>query len=146
MLVKEFMKLRPKNLITTNKDTNILKAMNLLIEKRISCLPIIDENNKLIGILSDKDIFRAVHNNHDSFIDLKVKDLMTKELIVGIKDDDINYIAGIMTKNRIRHVPIIEEDKLIGLVSIGDVVKIQMKDMEIENRYLKLYIDGSYPA
>lgn len=105
-----------------------------------------DENDKLIGIISDKDIFAAVYENQDTFTTLKVSDLMSSDLIVGIEDDDINYIAGIMTKNRIRHIPIMEKDKLLGLISIGDIVKAQMEDMEIENRYLKLYIDGTYPA
>lgn len=146
MKVKDLLKENPREIITTDKSTTIIKAMNLLISNRIGCLLVMDENDKLIGIISDKDIFAAVYENQDTFTTLKVSDLMSSDLIVGIEDDDINYIAGIMTKNRIRHIPIMEKDKLLGLISIGDIVKAQMEDMEIENRYLKLYIDGTYPA
>ena len=77
---------------------------------------------------------------------MTVTDIMTSNIIVGVETDELTYIAGLMTNNRIRHVPVVKADKLIGLISIGDVVKAQMSDMEVENRYLKQYIDGSYPA
>jgi len=63
-----------------------------------------------------------------------------------VPDDEVSYIAGVMTNNRIRHVPIVENKQLAGLVSVGDVVKTQMENIQIENRYLKQYIDGSYPG
>ncbi len=132
--------------MTVAQTASVTAAMGTLIENRIGCLPVLDESDQLVGILSDKDIFRAVYEQIDSFQQLTVNDLMTSELIVGLVDDDINYIAGLMTKNRVRHIPIVTKNKLIGVVSIGDVVKNQMEDMKIENRYLKQYIDGGYPG
>ncbi|HKK21299.1 MAG TPA: CBS domain-containing protein, partial [candidate division Zixibacteria bacterium] len=63
-----------------------------------------------------------------------------------VEDDDLDYIAALMTNNRVRHIPIVNGEHIVGLVSIGDVVKTQIKNVEVENRFLKQYIEGSYPA
>lgn len=118
--------------------------MDLLIAHQISCLPVIGESGELEGIVSDRDIFRAIHKDQRGFKSLRVGDLMTTELMVGVPDDDIQYIGGVMTQNRIRHVPIVEDQSLVGLISLGDVVKAHIDEVEVENRYLKTYITGSY--
>jgi CBS domain-containing protein len=69
---------------------------------------------------------------------------MSRNLIVGESDDSIDYVMGIMTQNRIRHLPIVGRQGLRGMVSIGDVVKIQLHEKEYENRHLREYIQGSY--
>lgn len=146
MLVKDMIKTKNRDLITIGNSENVLTAMKQLIKNKVSCLPVVGENNKLLGIISDKDIFKAVYENQDNFIAFKTGDLMSTNLIVGVEDDDLNYISGLMTKNHIRHIPIVNREKLIGLISIGDVVKANQENIEIENRYLKLYIDGNYPV
>lgn len=146
MTVKELKLAREKEIVTATPTTAIIEAMALLLENKISCLPVVDENNKLRGIISDKDIFKAIYEHQTDFTDVKLTDIMTADVIVGVEDDDMEYISNIMTNNRIRHVPIVKGDDLHYLVSIGDVVKYRQKDMEIENRYLKQYIDGTYPA
>jgi CBS domain-containing protein len=146
MLVKDVLKLKQKETVTTHRNMSVREAMDLLIGHKISCLPVVHDNQELEGIISDKDIFRHVHRNPRDFAESKVGDLMTTNVIVGLADDDLGYIAGIMTNNRIRHVPIVENSRLVGLVSVGDVVKTQMESIKIENRYLKQYIGGDYPA
>ncbi len=146
MLVKDLIGANPKKLITVNESTEIVEAMRLLIENHISSLLITDSDNTLKGIISDKDIFSVCYEKQCDFTEMTVTDIMTSNIIVGVETDELTYIAGLMTNNRIRHVPVVKADKLIGLISIGDVVKAQMSDMEVENRYLKQYIDGSYPA
>ena len=71
---------------------------------------------------------------------------MSTNLIVGLPEDDVAYIAGVMTENRIRHVPIVDRDRIIGLLSVGDIVKTQIENIKVENRYLWQYIEGSYPG
>jgi len=146
MRVQDVLKDKDKTTITVTAETPVVEAMGRLIANKISCLPVVDEKDQLVGIVSDKDIFRTVHENLDDFKRYTVGEVMTSDVIVGLAEDDISYIAGLMTKNRIRHVPIVEQQCLKGLVSIGDVVKTQMSNIEIENRYLKLYISGDYPA
>jgi CBS domain-containing protein len=142
MLVRDILESQQREIVTAKPETSVLEAMNLLINNKISCLPVVDREDKLVGILSDKDIFRLAHSDQNNFTKAAVSDIMTRRLIVALAEDDLDYIAGIMTENRIRHIPIVEKDKMIGLVSQGDVVKKQMKDIQVQNRYLKMYIDG----
>ena len=146
MLVKDLLQSKSKKLVTATASTRLKDAMESLISNKISCLPVIDDNNRLIGIISDKDIFRRAYEKPGSFQEENVGDVMTTNLIVGIVDDELAYIAGIMTENRIRHVPIVERDHIIGLLSVGDIVKTQMENIKVENRYLWQYIEGTYPA
>ena len=71
---------------------------------------------------------------------------MTRDIIVGSRDDDIAAVEIIMTNNRIRHLPIVEDGKICGIISIGDLVKAQLKDMNVQNKYLNDYITGKYPG
>jgi len=146
MLVRDILQSKQRNIVTAIPATTVLEAMDVLISNKISCLPVVDADDKLVGIVSDKDIFRLVYKNQDDFTGVALSDIMSTNLIVGLADDEIDYIAGIMTENRIRHIPIVEKDKMVGLVSQGDVVKKQMKDIQVENRYLKMYIDGGPKA
>ena len=76
----------------------------------------------------------------------RVNQVMTKNLLCASEEDTIDYIQAVMTENRIRHIPILDKTELKGLVSIGDVVNAQIKIHEVENHYLKDYIDGKYPG
>ena len=146
MKVIEYMKNNAKNIISTKADTKIREAMSLLIDNKISCLPVVNDKIELLGIISDKDIFLAAYKNSDNFTNDSVRDHMTTDLIVGLAEDDFDYIAGLMNKNRIRHIPIVKNKQLVGLLSLGDIVKSHLTSMKIENRYLKMYIEDSYPG
>jgi len=146
MQVKDILKHKKRETITTTPRTSIPEAMRLLITNQIGCLLVVEEPGNLIGIISDKDIFRRAYEDPDNFRSATVQDLMTTDLIVSVVDDQIGYIAGIMTNNRIRHIPVVDGKHLVGLVSIGDIAKVQMENVKIENRYLKQYIEGNYPG
>lgn len=146
MKVKDVLKNKQREIITAETSTDILTAMQLLINNEVGCLPVLGYSGQLVGIISDKDIFKAIYENQDNFRSLTVGNLMTTDVLVGVPEDEIDYIGGVMTKNKIRHVPILEQGKLVGLISLGDIVMAQIKRMEIENRYLKLYMEGNYPG
>jgi len=146
MKVSEYLGAHPRKVVTVKPELLVRYAMRRLIENAISCLPVVAPSGALLGIISDKDIFRAAYEGPESFIEQKVEDLMSKDLIIGLPDDDFDYIGGVMTKNRIRHVPIMDGRNLVGLISVGDFVKAQLKSAEIENRYLKKFIKDPYPA
>jgi len=146
MLAKDILNSKQRDPITVKASASITTAMDLLITNSIGCLLVLAEREELAGIISDKDIFRHVHKNPKNFQTATVGELMSTDLIVGVADDEVGYLAGIMTNNRIRHIPIVDGRKLAGLISIGDVVKIQLEDIRIENRYLREYIQDSYPG
>ena len=144
MLVRDMLKKSPHEIITVEPKTGVRAAMETLISNKIGCLPVLDAKGNLVGILDDQDIFRAVYENQEEFEKFTAEDLMTSELIIGMPNDEMNYVAGLMAKNDIRYIPIMENRKMIGLISPGDVVKAQMKHIEIENRYLKMYMEGTH--
>jgi CBS domain-containing protein len=146
MNVKECLKRKGRELVTVGPDASVREAMKLLLANKISCLPVVAEDRQLIGIISDKDIFRHAFEKPDTFTETTVRDLMTTNVIVGLLDDTLDYIGGVMTKNRIRHVPIIRERSVIGLVSVGDIVGSRLTSVEIENRYLRQFIKDQYPG
>lgn len=142
MLVKDILESKAREVVSVEIGTTIDEAMDLLISKGISCLPVVEGGEHLIGIISDRDIFRKIHQTKGNYHSLKVGDLMSTNLIVGLPEDDLEYIAGLMSKNWIRHIPIVQKDQIVGLVSSRDIVKAEATRTEIENRYLRLYMDG----
>ena len=142
MLVRTLLEQKPRQVVTAHPKMSVENAMDLLISHNIGCLPIIDRENNLVGIVSDKDIFRRIHQTRGQYHSLTIEDVMSTDLIVGLPDDDLSYIAGIMDKNWIRHVPIVDGEQIIGLVSQRDIIKTESAHREIENRYLNLYMDS----
>ncbi len=146
MLVKDLLKDKQRDVVTIQPTDRVDMAMARLLENKISCLPVVNAGGDLVGIISDKDVFKAAYEHDREFKQKAVGDLMSTDLIIGLLDDEIEYIAGIMTNNRIRHVPIMDNGKMVNLLSVGDIVKAQMRDMKTQNRYLWMYIDGTYPG
>lgn len=146
MLVKDLLKDKSREVITTTSTATVAEVMATLMKHNIGCLPVLNEAGDLIGIVSDKDIFRAAHQFEKTFKQLPIADLMSTEVLVGVPEDEVEYVAGIMTYNRVRHIPIMDGGRMVNLLSIGDIVKAQISDMKSENRYLKMYIEGSYPG
>lgn len=144
MQVKSRLEKEKREIVSVSPETSVLDMMETMITKKIGCLPVIDGKGELAGIVDDKDIFRAVHKNSTEFEKLTAKDLMATDLLIGLPTDDINYIAGLMSKNDIRYVPIMDESRMVGLMSQGDVMEAQRRHIEIENRYLKMYMDGTH--
>jgi CBS domain-containing protein len=130
--------------ITISFQEKVGVALKLLIDNRISCLPVLDDSGKIMGIISERDILREIHANPGNLESRYVGDAMTRDILIGLVDDDLDYIMNIMSKNNIRHMPIMSSHNLAGILSIRDVVKGLMHKVEAENRYLKDYIEGKY--
>lgn len=146
MKAKDILAVKGRRVITIHQDNTVIEAIALFFANRVGSLIVVDENDDIKGILAPNDVLKAVHNDLDNIQHTKVNRFMSTNLIVAKLEDDIDYIQAVMTENRVRHIPIIEKGKLQGLVSIGDVVKAQLKKRDVENQYLKEYIEGKYPA
>lgn len=146
MKVEDILKEKGSRVITTHEDNLLVDAMAIFFANKVGSLLVVDKNDKILGIVAPNDVLRGIHNNIEGVHSIKVKEVMSSDLIVAYPEDDIEYIQNIMTENRVRHIPILDKGKLVGLVSIGDVVKAQMNEKKVENRYLKDYIEGKYPA
>ncbi len=146
MKVKEILATKGSRVVTVAKESSVIDAMSIFSANRIGSLLVVDKDSKILGIIGARDVLMAVINHLDQIKTLTVEKIMTTDLIVGTPDDSIDYLLTIMTENRIRHIPIIENKELKGLVSIGDVVKSQLKETHAENKYLKDYIADKYPG
>lgn len=146
MKVKDILAAKGTRVISCQEDNSVMEALMIFAVNKVGSLLVVDQHDRIQGILAPRDVLLAVLHHFDTFKEAKVKDIMTRDLIVATPDDNISYIQAVMTESRIRHVPIVDDGQLKGLVSIGDVVKAQMTEKDVENRYLKDYIEGKYPA
>ena len=146
MKVKDILASKGNRVITVAKESSVLDAMSIFSANRVGSLLVVDKDSTIRGIIGGRDVLMAVINNLDGIKTLTVEKIMTTNLIVGTPEDDVDYIMSVMTENRIRHIPIMEGKELKGLVSIGDVVKSQLKETHVENKYLKDYIADKYPG
>jgi CBS domain-containing protein len=142
MKVADLLKDKGKSVITITPDEPVFTAMGKLIDNQIGSLVVIDAEKKLVGIISERDIMRAAYSDLEMLKSKKVSQLMSTNIIIGIPEDDIDYIMGIMTQNRIRHLPIVTKDGIVGIISIGDIVKYQLEEFQVKNRYLEEYMYG----
>jgi len=127
--------------VTIEPDQSVLAAVRVLSEHRIGAL-VVRRGDEVVGILSERDVLNLVAGDPSTLTNTPVRDAMTSNVIVGVAEDDVDYVMSIMTNNRIRHLPIMDDSRLIGMVSIGDVVNAVRRSVEAENRHLKDYIHG----
>jgi len=143
MKVRDILKNKGPEVFTIGEEKLLRDAVDILARNNIGVLIVISSEGKIDGIISERDILKACSNNPDNFLNLQVKDFMTKKLLIAEPDDEIDYVQKIMTENRIRHLPVLNNKILVGLISIGDVVKAQLSDKIYENKYLMDYISGN---
>ena len=139
--LEDFLKQNKKRQIwTISKDQNVMQALILMSEKNIGAIIIIDSNDFPIGIFSERDYARKVilkgKNSKDTLLD----EVMTKELITVTRDFKIDQCMELMIENRIRHLPVLENKKVIGIISIGDVLKIMIKEQKELIDHLQKFI------
>jgi CBS domain-containing protein len=126
-------------------DATVFDAIQLMADKNVGALPVV-ENGRLAGIISERDYTRKVILKGKSSKETPVKDIMTQELVTVDSGDSVTVCMRLMTDKRIRHLPVMEGSKMVGLVSIGDLVRriISAQTATIDN--LEKYITGDYPA
>ncbi len=140
MYVANILKVKGNDIVTISPGEPVAAALAMLAEKRIGSLLVLDEQGKIAGILSERDLVRAMHKHHDQFLNKRVGELMTTRVVTCSSKDPVAAIMGMMTAQRFRHVPVVDDGKLIGIISIGDVVKSRIEEAEAEVDALRLYI------
>lgn len=131
---------------TIRADKAIKDAMAELIGNRVGSLVVVGDDDSVIGIITERDIFRLGYRENCRIMDISIADVMTRDVIIALPDDNLEYLRSLITENRIRHLPVMDGGKLIGLISIGDVLRHQSREMHVTVRFLKDYIEGAYPG
>ena len=143
MLVETILSTKGSEVMTADADETVSQAVTRLEGNGIGALVIVDQAGKPVGILSERDIARGVTRHGARLPEAPISSLMTRELVTCKPDDSVADIMAVMTDRRIRHVPVLRDGKLAGIVSIGDVVKVRLGEIEQEASALRAYIAGT---
>ena len=139
--LEDFLKLnKNKQIWTISKDQNVKQALILMSEKNIGAIIIVDNNGFPIGIFSERDYARKIILKGKSSKDTLLDEVMTKELITVTRDYKIEQCMEIMIEKKIRHLPVLEDKKIVGIVSIGDLLKIVVKEQKELIDHLQKFI------
>tara|TARA_B100001175_G_C19243486_1_gene511165 strand:- start:177 stop:611 length:435 start_codon:yes stop_codon:yes gene_type:complete len=125
---------------TISKDQNVKQALVLMSEKNIGAIIIVDNNDFPIGIFSERDYARKIILKGKSSKDTLLDEVMTKELITVTRDDKVEQCMEIMIQKKIRHLPVLEDKKIVGIISIGDLLKIMIKEQKELIDHLQKFI------
>ena len=139
--LEDFLKINKNRQIwTISKDQSVMQALILMSEKNIGAIIIVDNNDFPIGIFSERDYARKIILKGKSSKDTLLDEVMTKELITVTRDYKIDQCMEIMNEKRIRHLPVLENQKIVGIISIGDVLKIMIKEQKELIDHLQKFI------
>lgn len=141
MQLREILSEKGSTVHTCSPHDTLADVVDLLVGYNCGSL-VVCEGGDMVGIVTERDILRACALARGSLDQVRVRDRMTRCPVTATPDDDIADTMGAMTEHRIRHLPVIEHGSLVGIVSIGDVVKCQHDELCRENHYLKSYILG----
>ena len=140
MTVRAILDLKGSDVTTIAPDKTLGEAASLLSQHKIGALVVTGADRRVTGILSERDIVRAVSAGGGAALDEKIASRMTREVITCGPQDTIAELMSRMTAGRFRHLPVVENSRLVGIVSIGDVVKYRLAEMERESSALRDYI------
>lgn len=128
--------------VTVQPDTGVTEATEILSTKRIGALIVSNDGRVPLGIISERDIVRELGRRGTGCLSEKVSDLMTSNLVTCQPSDSAHDVLGKMTEGRFRHMPVMEGEEMIGLISIGDVVKARLSELSMERDALQDMVMG----
>jgi CBS domain-containing protein len=140
MTVKAILAVKGGDVLTIDPTSNVGVAAKLLAERRIGALVVTGPDRRVVGIISERDIVRALAERGPSVNDAPLTEVMTRKVVTCAPTDTISSLMERMTTGKFRHLPVIEQGRLAGVVSIGDVVKHRLHEMENEQAALRDYI------
>jgi CBS domain-containing protein len=143
MKIRDLLEEKGYEVVTVPPSFPLRDAMRLLVEHNIGSV-VVAQEKAVKGILTERDILRLAADDPAAMEKLKVEEVMTKVVVVGLLDDSVEYVMEIMTRNRIRHLPVVDDGWMQGILSIGDVVNALRKKVEVENHYMRDYIRGVF--
>ncbi len=125
---------------TVEPGQMISDTIELLCNRRIGAAVVLEDRQNVCGVISERDVIRALKKDGATILSRPVRDYMTTEVVTCEFSDSVDHLLGLFTRRRIRHLPVLDEGRLAGIISIGDVVKFRMAEVESEADALKSYI------
>ncbi len=143
MLISEILKKQNRPIETIGHAQTMQEAIDHLCEKKIGSLVVLSDDRRMVGIITERDVLCASYSRSRRPERVQVEEIMTPNPVCGSAEDSALALLQVMTDNRVRHLPIMRDGKLEGLVSIGDLVAGQLEEIREENHHLKEYIQTS---
>jgi CBS domain-containing protein len=143
MTVKAILSAKGGEVLTIDPTTNLAVAAKLLAERKIGALVVTGADHRMVGIVSERDIVQELAAHGAASLDLPLTDVMTRKVSTCTMSDTISSVMERMTEGKFRHLPVVEQGRLAGIVSIGDVVKHRVHEMEHESAALRDYIQSA---
>jgi CBS domain-containing protein len=140
MTVQHILAEKGTEVVSIKTDLSLADASKLLAEKKIGAVVVSGDGDQVDGILSERDIIRALAREGAAALDMTVSRYMTADVVTCSKTADMDHLMQVMTHGKFRHIPVVEQGRLVGIVSIGDVVKQRLAEIENEHQALKQYI------
>src|SRR5215208_2340887 len=144
MIIEHILSEKGRNVVTIEPDRTLLETARLLDEKRIGAVVVSDADHPVLGIVSERDIARAIADRGAAALDEPVSQHMTAKLFTCTRSCSVSDLMELMTDRKVRHVPIVERGRLSGIISIGDVVKHRLAELEAEGRLIHDYTATDY--
>lgn len=143
MNIARLLAARSGEIISVTRDTTVAQAVALLAERRIGAVPVLDGDGVPVGIMSERDVIYNLSSSGAAVLDLPVEAVMTAPVVTVDGETTILTALALMTRRRIRHLPVVEDARMVGLVSIGDLVKARIDRIEAEASALREYIQSA---
>ena len=143
MLIRHILASKGSDVVTTRPEATVIEVAKLLKSKRIGAVVVTDSDGELCGIISERDLARGLADHGAKLLEMRVSQLMTVEVVTCSPADSLDHLRQQMTEGRFRHLPVIEDGRLAGIISIGDVVKHRLQELEAEAHMLHDYIAGT---
>jgi CBS domain-containing protein len=140
MFVSDILAQKGGLVFTVTPGTTVAQVAQQLSTRRIGSVLVMAGTDSIAGIVSERDLVRALARHGAEALDLEVRQVMTRDVVTCHPDDSIERAMGMMTSGRFRHLPVVDRDDLVGLISIGDVVKARLEETQHEAEALKAYI------
>lgn len=145
MIVRTILKSKPSaDVATTVAGQSVGEAARVLDQRRIGALVVVDDQRSLAGILSERDIVRGLSRHGRAVMEMTVGQLMTADVLTCSPEDSIDSLMATMTSNRIRHLPVMENGRLAGIITIGDVVKARLDETTMQVDSLREYVMSAH--
>lgn len=143
MRISEILRNKGKFVATVRPDTTVRELLALLSGHNIGAVVVSEDDGATIsGIVSERDVVRRLHDRGDGVLDADVASIMTSDVRTCRLDDSSDDLRPVMIEYRVRHLPVVDDGRLVGIVSIGDVVKSAISELEAEREHLVSYIEG----
>lgn len=137
MSVEAILKTKGSNVFTIRPEHSVSDASALMSAKRVGVAVVCDAKGRIVGVVSERDVVRGIAEYGKGLLDMPVRNIMSSPAVTCAPGDSVKKVLEVMTERRIRHLPVVEGDELIGIVSIGDAVNFRLREAQLETAVLR---------